>query len=257
MRFKISIIVSTILFVSVIYLAYSGKIALLDYWTGLAIFLTSIAIGVLYWGFKPYIKRSFEKTSIQDSKKESAPFVKMDEDKSELQPAKNRASFEHHIDDNLLDQIYEKAHQKTVDIYHDAKLSYWGVIIYPFRTTSNTTILLDFYSKWADKKSSFHYNVSSRELKHMLPDRVVKMDFNRTIYKDLPWKKSPKWKDIIKKAYPKIGPFPADNRTYAHLWAVQEQELLWYLKFDDHFSGKTHSFHWDGRRLDEKSLKLS
>ena len=64
-----SLVVAVLLFLIVIYLYSYGFIALLDYWTGLAVALTATALGILYWGFKPRISELFkEKEKLQTGK---------------------------------------------------------------------------------------------------------------------------------------------------------------------------------------------
>jgi len=61
MRKLLSVLFVLLLLVFVFLLAHMGLVALLDYWTGLAVALTLTAMGVLYWGWKPEINRSIRK----------------------------------------------------------------------------------------------------------------------------------------------------------------------------------------------------
>jgi hypothetical protein len=62
------------------------------------------------------------------------------------------------IDNSFLDQIYEEARSKAVNTYDDAKLSYFGVQAFPFRTPPMVNIYFEYYSKWADKTCRFQYS---------------------------------------------------------------------------------------------------
>ena len=161
---------------------------------------------------------------------------------------------DHSVDNDLLDHIYNQAHQKAIAIYDDAELSAFSIIIHPF-VASQTTALLSFYSKWAEKVCVFIYSENDPQVKHMPPDRHPQLPGITNAFVDLPWKKSPKWNEFIKKAYSSISPFAKSDRSYAHLWARQNGELKWHLKFDDSFSGNTYSFEWNGKSLNEKSVK--
>lgn len=160
------------------------------------------------------------------------------------------------IDDNLLDSIYEQAHRKAIDIYHDAQLSGFTIQVFPFREAgSKVTIYLDFYSKWADKICVFRYSDIFPQVEHGPPDKRPKSDSRREVFTTLPWKKSPQWKRFLNRVFAKIGPFAPASRTMYHLRAHPSKKTYWSLSFDDGFSGNEYSFEWNGRGLDKNSVK--
>jgi len=254
MRTPISIIVAVVLLVFVGYLAYSGRIALLDYWTGLAVALTGIALGILYWGFKPQIDRFFnEKRKIHEGKAETGLSRKDETQKSALLPD-NAQITQLNIDESLLDQIYEQARHKATDIYHDAQLSRFSIQAFPFhKVGAKVTIYLNFYSKWADKICTFRYSDVFPKVEHSPPDRRPKFDSDREVFTTLPWKESPQWMQFLNRAYAKIGPLASSLGTCYHLFA--NPPTHWHLDFEDGFSGNEYAFEWNGRGLDESSVK--
>jgi len=238
-----------------IYLVSSGSIALPDYWTQLAVVLTATALGILYWGFKPQIDRLFkEKGKFQKAKSETAPLRKEETQEASLLP-ENVQITKLSIDDSLLDEIYEQARRKAIDIYHDAQLSFFAIQVYPF-TGPSVNIYLDFYSKWADKKCTLRARSdASWHVEHSPPDKHPKYDSGRQVFTTLPWKESPQWMEFLNRAYAKIGPFAPAIGTSYHLFAYPTQNKHWSLGFSDGFSGKEYSFEWDGKGLDENSIK--
>jgi hypothetical protein len=157
------------------------------------------------------------------------------------------------IDDNLLDAIYEQAHRKAIDIYHDAQLSRFTIQVFPFyEVGTRVNIYLTFHSKWADKTCRFMYSDAFPQVKHMPPDKRPKFDSGREIFTALPWKKSPQWKQFLERVYAKIGPVTRANGTVYHLTAYPS---YWHLGFDDGFAGNEYSFKWNGRGLDQNSIE--
>ena len=161
------------------------------------------------------------------------------------------------IDDNLLDQIYEQAHTQAINTYHDAKLSIFTIQVFPFqRIGANVTIYLDFYSKWADKTCTFRYSDFQPQVEHSTPDKRAKSDYDRKVFENMPWKESPQWMQFLKRVYVKITPISPSTKTYYHLTArAYSQEAPWKVTFEDGFSGEEHPYVWNGKGLDEDSIK--
>jgi hypothetical protein len=255
MRREIAIIVAAMLFIFVGYLAYSGRIIFLDYWTALAVTLTVSAFGILYWGFKPRIDRSFkDKKNIQESKTEITPSLELEKRKSELLPDSRHVT-KLNIDDELLDRIYEQARQTAINLHDEAQLSGFTIQVYPYRSPPSVAIYLDFYSKWTDKICEFQYSDLDSELRHTPPDKSPRIDSDKNVFDALPWKTSPQWKQFLHRAYTKIRPLPPVKETCYHLSASPSWH--WNLRFDDGLSGKEYSFEWKGKGLDENSIKQS
>lgn len=256
MRTKISIIVATVLIIFVIYFAYSGNIALSDFWTQLAVALTIIALSILYWGFRPQIERFLRgKRKTQNDKAETVSLRKGKKQKSALLPESVNIT-ELNIDASLLDSIYEQAHRKAIDIYHDAQLSGFCIQSYPFaKAGAKVIIYLTFYSKWADRLCVFRRSDVSPQVEHAPPDKRPKFESEREVFTTLPWKKSPQWMQFLKRVYAKIGPFAPALGTNYHLYAHPSRKIYWHVDFDDNFSGNEYHFEWNGRGLDENSVK--
>jgi len=254
MRTAISITVAIILFTFVGYLVYSESIALSEYWTSLAVTLTAIALGILYWGFKPKIDRFFEKKrETPKGKVETAPSLEVKKRKSALLPDNTQIT-KLNINDSLLDKIYEQAQRIAIDLYHDAQLSYFAIQVFPYdKHGASVNIYLDFYSKWTDKICGFQYSDLSEDLRHITPDKSPMVDFQRSVFAALPWKTSPQWMQFLNRTYAKIRPLPPAEGTCYHLSVSTSTD--WNLKFEDGFSGKEYKFKWNGRGLDENSIK--
>lgn len=73
MRKPLSVIFALVPLILVALLAYWGLVALVEYWTQLAVGLTLLAVGVLYWGWKSEIDRWFaeKRSSEPDRQPES------------------------------------------------------------------------------------------------------------------------------------------------------------------------------------------
>lgn len=160
------------------------------------------------------------------------------------------------IDNDLLDQIYEQACSYALRIYYDAQLSSFVILSFPFQEVgANVTIYFDFYSKWADKICTFRYSDAFPQVEHSMPDRPAKNDYYKKVYANLPWKESPQWIHFLKRAYVKIGPLTPALKTYYHFATYAYSSPRWSVKFTDGFSGKEYKFEWDGKGLDENSIK--
>lgn len=253
MREALSVFVATILLIFVAYLAYSGSITLTEYVTALAVGLTITALGVLYWGFKPRIE-GFSKNQkhVQESRAETATSLKLEMQKTELLPDNTHIT-KLNIDDELLDRIYDQARRTAIGLYHDAKLSDFTIQVIPYERPASVAIYLNFYSKWADKLCRFQYSDLISKLKHSLPDKSPESIFFRNVFDALPWKTSPQWTQFLDRAYTKIRPLPPVKGTCYHLSA--SPPMGWDLTFDDGLSGKSYRFKWNGKGLDENSIK--
>lgn len=258
MRAAISTVVSFVLFAFVAYLFYSGSIVLPDYWTQLAVVLTATALGILYWGFRPRINRFFkENRDSRTNKAETAPATQGEKQKPSTPLGKAQITGLN-IDSDLLDDVYEQAQRKAIDIYHDAQLSGFIVQFILFEDNARTVnIWLDFYSKWANKKCEFVCDVSDRRVKHSLPDKRPMVISDMEVFTTLPWKENPQWVQFIERAYAKIGPLTPVRGTKYHLSAHQNSSrgVYWTITFEDGFTGAELVFDWNGKGFDENSIK--
>lgn len=273
MRRLVSVVIAIAIFIVILYVASSGSIVWPDYWTGLAVALTVAMLGVLYWGFKLQIKKTFTKTSSQKDKEitpipeekislTSVPaqtkFSSSEKDerpKSTLLPDKADIT-KLNISNQLLDQIYEQSHSQATAIFYDAKFSHFVIQVYPFQEFgARVNIYLDFYSKSTDRICSFRYSDLEPQVEHATPDRYVTIDYDRIPFTSKPWKKNPKWLQFLKRAYAIIKPIPPALGTCYHLRAVSyAKEKPWSVHFEDGFSGKPYKFSWNGKGLDESSI---
>lgn len=156
------------------------------------------------------------------------------------------------IDNALVDSLYEVTSQKATEIYNDAQLSGFAIQVFPFR--SDVYIYLDFYSKWANKKCSFQYSCNSKKIRHITPDEPQRFNRDKIVFKTLPWKKNPNWKQIIKKTYVRIGPLHPAEKTDYHLHAYPLEDIIWSISYKDGLTGNVYSFKWDGKGLNEKNI---
>lgn len=256
-RTLVSIVVAFVLLILVLYIAYSGNIILPDYWTQLAVALTAIALGVLYWGFEPQInsflkgKADLQGSKVETTTKEETNVSSINQRvlmRDEIQITKLK------VDNHFLDKIYEEARNKATEIFPDAKLSYFSIQVRPYDELFRVNIFLDFYSKWADKICSFASYNSSPETNHLTPDKRAFFPFRKQVFINPPWKESPHWQQFVEKAYARIEPLTPAKDTIYHLSAKPHMNKSWILTFCDGFSGRENSFEWDGKGLDESSI---
>jgi hypothetical protein len=256
MRATISTITAIALLIIVVYLAYSGSITLPDYWTQLAVTLTAIALGILYWGFKPRIDSLLkEKRRVKNGKSETVLLREKETPKNSLLPDSAKIT-KLGIENDLLDRVYEQARHQAIELYHDAELSGFNIQIFPYREAGNkANIYFNFYSKWADRICQFQHTEQSSIVRHTLPDKRAKYDSDRKVFTALPWKESPHWMQVPDRVYAKIGPLAPTTETAYYLFAYPPPKNNWLIIFDDAFSGNEYSFEWNGKGLDEQSLK--
>lgn len=256
MRRIVSVVVAFILFTFILYLAYSGNIVLLDFWTGLAIALAMAALGVLYWGFRPQINRSFkDRRDSHESSVESPPSMKKETQETLF---KNKAkAFKLNVDNSLLDEINAQAKHEAVSTYPEAQLSRFTIQVFPFREDKQVNVYLDFYSKGANKTCCFVSYNCARQVEHLSPDKRSFYDSDRRVYTALPWKECPQWMQFAERAYSRIEPLTPDEKTGYHLSAVQNANIIWKLTLEDGFSGREHRFEWDGKGFDESNMTQS
>lgn len=255
MRATISVIVALVIFIIVAYLAYSGGVVMPDYWTGLTVALTVVALSVLLWGFKPRIYQPFKEK--RDSQIYAAETTPAEEDGTE-RPALplNRAEIlKLGVTDALLDEVYNRAQKEAIAIYHDAQLSTFSFQVLFCVGHLAVNIWLSFYAKWANKICKFVYDVNAQKFRHSGPDKRPFPAAVEVVFTTLPWKESPQWMEFIERAYAKIEPLtPVDNSGY-QLFADPDTISSWYVNFHDGFSGAEHSFRWNGNGLDGSNIR--
>lgn len=162
------------------------------------------------------------------------------------------------ITNDLLNQIYEQAHRQAIDKYNDAQLSAFIIQVFPFADiTPKVNIYLWFYSRWADKLCRFRFSDKLPQVENYPPDKFVREDRERVTFVTLPWKKSPQWMQFLNRVYSKIGPFASASGTYYQLNAFPPENSQgdWIVSFDDHFTGKEYAFEWNGKKIDDQSIK--
>lgn len=158
------------------------------------------------------------------------------------------------IDNNFLDQLYEEARSKAVCTYNDAKLSQFSIQAFPFDKLPAVNIYFDFYSKWANKICEFQYSDRTSNLKHYTPNKRARSEFQKGVFKDLPWKTSPHFLQSLSKIYDKIKPLPSvEGTTYIFFKSATGKH--WNIVFEDGLTGNEYSFKWDGLGLDETNIE--
>jgi hypothetical protein len=270
MRRVVSIIVAVILFLLIVCLAFSGSIVWSDYFTGLAIALTTIILGVLYWGFKPQIHGFFKKNEkLERAEIKTEPkteTVRTETNISERKESRKSALLPDNteitklnVNEELLDEIYEQAYSQVIETYHDAKLSHLAIQVFPFREFfPNINIYFTFYSKSANKNAKFRYSEFQSQVEHITPDKRVRIDYDREVFADLPWKESPEWTQFLKRAYVRLNPIsPNENSNYNISARAYSQDFPWTVTFEDGYSGEESRVYWNGKGLDENSMKYS
>ena len=253
MRAIVSIVVAFALFIFVAILAYSGNVVLPDYWTGLAVALTAAALAILYWGFRPQINRLLnEKKDSRANKAETIPAAQGETQKIAASLGKAQIT-KLSINNNLLDDVYEQAQRKAIEIYHDAQLSGFMIQVL-FFDNPRVNIYLDFYSKWGNKTCVFRYDPSDRRVEHSPPDKHPVFGSQKEAFTTLPWKESPQWMQFIERVYAKIGPLTPVKGTHYYLSAFPTPAMGWVIRFEDGFTGAEYAFKWNGKGFDEKSI---
>jgi hypothetical protein len=233
---------------------------MLDFWTGLAVSLIVIAMGILYWGFRPQIGSYFkEKRNLQEGKAETVTATRQGTELTsvnQLAPLPNEAQITKlNIDNSLLDEIYEQAQRKAIDIFHDARFSYFTIQVHPYEKLGHANICLTFYSQWANKLCEFVSYDRNQQAKHVPPDKRAIGILGKQAFITIPWKESPQWLQFIERAYARIEPLTPARNTRYHLSAYLSSDVLgWSLGFEDGFSGREHRFTWNGKGFDEGSI---
>ena len=92
-------------------------------------------------------------------------------------------------------------------------------------------------------------------MEHVTPDKFAK-DYDRKVFVNLPWKESPQWMQFLNMAYVRIKPIqPAIRTSYYLIARAYSKDAPWKLEFEDGFTGKDYSYEWNGKGLDENSIK--
>jgi len=255
MRKTVSVIVAATVFAVVSLIALSGNIVWLDFWTGLCIALVSIAFAVLYWGFKPQIHDFFRSGEKVQSKTETVPSRNKSIEKVVLLP-ENTEITNLNVDNKLLDEIYEQANRKAIEMYPDALFTCFTVQVHPFVSMgSKVNIYMHFFSKFSKKTCSFSYTEIFPTVEHNLPDRPERNVSEIVALTTLPWGASPHWIQFLRRAIHSKGPFAPSLKTCYHLTANSALSPIWHLSVSDGFNGNEYAFSWDGKGLDENSIK--
>ncbi len=162
------------------------------------------------------------------------------------------------LHNKTLDIIYKQAFKNAKEKFKDAVLSSFSVQICQYPTlnqTNDVIIYLHFHSSKTNKTLSFSLNDRESEVVFRPP---IKTTSRRTrVFKELPWKKNPKWLEIFIQTYLKIGPFPKDAEMHYYSVGVDPSENgnnEWYFVFTDGFCGKNYRYLWTGNEKDEPKL---
>jgi HEPN domain-containing protein len=207
------------------------------------------------------LARFEEKRNLQGSEAETVTTTRQEKeltsvDQNVLQAADGDQITKLDIDDDLLDHFYEQARLEATKAYDDACLSYFGILAHPYGKPHPTvSIFMYFFSKWGDRICSFQYDVLTQTLIRNLPDKRSKLNLFKGEFADLPWKTSPQWRQFLSRAYDKIKPLSPARETYYSLWLHPTPEAKWNLVFEDGLNGNEYSFEWNGRKLDQDSIK--
>lgn len=149
------------------------------------------------------------------------------------------------IDNVLLNESYGQAYGHAVNKYHDAKLSCLAILVHPY-ADDRVSIHFSFYSKWADRVSSFGISEVG-DIHEFLPDKPAASNFERTTFDELPWNREQNWLQFLKKSCEKVGPLSPDRWTNYTLSAYPHAESPWLMHFEDGVTGKEIWLDWDGK----------
>jgi hypothetical protein len=262
MREIIALAVALLLLLAVVVLANLGYLNVLDYWTAVGASLTIVSLGVLYWGFKTRISGIIRKPSRNTLEIKQPPVERKNESLSVtsdrkiiLLPDINEI-MKLSISEDFIDSIYEQARAQAVKLHQDAKLSAFVIQVFPYsKIGSLVNIYFDFYSKWADKISTFIVSEDNPEVTFSPPIRVNKKDKSVFVFDKLPWKESPHLLDFLCRVNEKRKPFHPALGTHYQLSVYSfDKDFPWRLCFDDDFNGTDFTYKWDGKGLDDKSI---
>ena len=164
--------------------------------------------------------------------------------KRDLLPDSN-CIWELNIDNVLLNELYGQAYGLAVNKYHDAKLSHLAILVYPY-LDDRVSIQFSFYSKWADRVSTFVISEIG-DIYELLPDKPAAAKFERTTFDELPWNREQNWMQFLKKSCEKVGPLSPDSWTHYMLLALSGAGHHWSMSFKDGVTGKESWLNWDGK----------
>jgi hypothetical protein len=151
------------------------------------------------------------------------------------------------IDNTLLASLYGQAVGLAMSKYDDAKLSEFGILVYPHRPLGTRTyVYFWFYSSWADRVC--HYGCYDGQNVNKTPtlDQPAISDSDRATFSQPPWVNSPDWLGFIRKSYQKVGTLSSVDATYYDILAPADN-AYWSLVFFDGISGKEYWFDWNGK----------
>jgi hypothetical protein len=145
------------------------------------------------------------------------------------------------VDNDLLNELYGQAYGGAVSKYHDAKLSGFAILVYPY-SDDRVSIHFEFHSQWAGRKCTFMIGEIG-DMKESLPNEPVERE---ATFDELPWIQNPNWPQFLKKSCEKVGPLPSAPQTNYILSADAYRERQWRLLSKDGVTGKMSDFDWDG-----------
>ncbi len=162
------------------------------------------------------------------------------------------------IDNSLIDNVYDKALKMAVSIFSDSELSMFSIMVDPYNALCpesgeqpHVLISYYFYSKNAKKTCLIMFDETDG-LRHKTPDEDARYIHEISAFSKVPWKGS-NWQEFIIKAFEREKPI-SENSYYNLIVIPFDKKLPWSIVFHDTFNGSRHSYDWNGKGKDLKSI---
>jgi hypothetical protein len=151
------------------------------------------------------------------------------------------------IDNSVIDELYNKAHDLAVNELHDATLTAFYIIVYPYWQNPALVVIFDFYSQWTDRSLSF----SSSNMNDVVQNGDQKqntLNTYTTIFDELPWIQNPEWQLFLRKSYEKVSiSLQKNENTHYQITASAGLNPHWVSVFVDGSTEQIYRFSWDGQ----------
>lgn len=144
------------------------------------------------------------------------------------------------IDNVLLNELYGQAYSRAVSRYHDAKLSGFAILVYPY-SGDRVSIHFEFCSQWAGRQCTLMISEIGA-MEESFPHGPIELG---ATFDELPWIQCPSWPEFLRLSCEKARPLPPADWS-GYVLAV-EGKFRWSISFEDGVTGEESWLYWDGK----------